>query len=110
MGMLCKINYLAKFSKILAKLTKTELNLAKIIEELSFLMGKKAEIGRESEELVTLMKLWHWSVVQERAPALSMLLSFRRLTGMGPGLEEIKVDDGNLFAGRQRDFTNGPHC
>lgn len=109
MGMFCKINYLAKFSKILAKLTKTELNLAKIIGQLSFLMGEKAEIGGESEELVTLMKQ-HWSVVQERASALSMLLSFWHLTGMGPGLQEIKVDDGKLSAGRQRDFTDGPHC
>lgn len=39
--MLCKISYLAKFSEILAKLTKNELNSAKITRELSLLKGKK---------------------------------------------------------------------
>jgi len=42
--MLCKISYLAKFSKILAELTKNELNSGKIIEELSFFMGKKQKL------------------------------------------------------------------
>lgn len=34
-----------------------------------------------------------------------MLLSFGHLTRMGPGLEEITVDDGKLSAGRESDFT-----
>lgn len=53
--MLCKISYLAKFSEILAKLTKTELNLAKIMGELSFFMGRKKQKSEEEEK-----SLQHW--------------------------------------------------
>lgn len=58
--MLCKISYLAKFSEILAKLTKTELSLAKIMGELSFLMGKRRNWRRKRrvsnvDEVVTLV-------------------------------------------------------
>lgn len=37
-------SYLANFSKILAKLTKNELNSAKIIGELSVCMGEKQKL------------------------------------------------------------------
>jgi len=40
-------------------------------------------------------------VIQEHARALTALLSFGHVAGMGPGLEEIKMSYGKFSAGRE---------
>lgn len=107
--MLCKISYLANFSKILAKLTKTELNSAKIIGELSVWMGESRN--------------WRgkWSISSTdgvltpvgssgTCPCLGMLLSFGCLIGTGPGLEEIKVGWWEVICRKIRVISCGCHC